>query len=62
MEKKVIFKEKKVSANRTLHLQEGTGHLGAQPVETHVYPSRLSRIIDVLKTLRHIIHNLKKKK
>ena len=27
------------SANRTLLLQEHTGHLGAQPVETHVYPT-----------------------
>ena len=27
------------SANWTLLLQERTGHLGAQPVETHVYPT-----------------------
>ena len=29
-------------ANRTLLLQERTGHLGAQPVETHVYPNFFS--------------------
>ena len=30
------------SANRTLLLQERTGHLGAQPVETHVKPNCFS--------------------
>ena len=30
------------SANRTLLLQERTGHLRAQPVETHVYPNCFS--------------------
>ena len=29
-------------ANRTLLLQERTGHLGAQPVETHLYPNCFS--------------------
>ena len=30
------------SANRTLLLQERTGHLGAQPVETHLNPNCFS--------------------
>ena len=29
-------------ANRSLFLQERTGHLGAQPVETRVYPNYFS--------------------
>ena len=29
------------SANRTLLLQERTGHLSAHPIETHVYPDQL---------------------
>ena len=32
----------KNTANRTLLLQERTGHLRAQPVETHVYPNCFS--------------------
>ena len=37
-------------ANRTLLLQESTGHLGAQPVETHLYPNCFSSSLSFVLT------------
>ena len=37
-------------ANRTLLLQERTGHLGAQPVETHLYPNCFSSSLSFVLT------------
>ena len=37
-------------ANRTLLLQQRTGHLGAQPVETHLYPNCFSASLSFVLT------------
>ena len=48
------------SANRTLLLQERTGHLGAQPLETHVYPNCFYSSLFFWLVLEWILQNMER--